>query len=116
MIRLAQFGQVLEDEECELWRLAVGHVVNRRLIEILALYRTEGLEGRETRSQRSLRFTMIRRLERNLEELCRRLILVIEDHLIPWDRIPERGVFYSSMYVLHIFLQLNTDSSLTKAG
>lgn len=75
----------------------MGYAINHHIIQILALYQEGGLEEKETWSQHSLWVTMISKLEEELAKLYFKLIGVVEDHLLPWDRVTEQQVFYHSM-------------------
>jgi hypothetical protein len=96
MIKLAQFGKALEDEECKIWRLSVGHTVNQ------LCYARMGLRERvwnESLSQKSDRIKFLHSVEGKLVWLCSRLIDIVEVYLIPCNLNREKILFYYSMSV-----------------
>lgn len=98
----------LSDTECEILRVSVGHTLLRASFSREQL-RTEQSLDSETPSQSMARARFLRQIEDDQAYICRKLIDMVQNQLIPQETNPQTLVFYYSLSVIQCLNSMETD-------
>lgn len=108
LIQLGETGaQVLSDFEAELLRVSVGHTLLRASFSREQLRKEPPLDSEpESSSNMEARMRFLHSIENNHANICREVIKMVEDRLIPHSTDPVSQVFYQSLSVINLLNDL----------